>query len=117
MALNITCRVCGAFIKEVPIDKVSTITGKELCVLCDEKIKKIYKEIDELQKDTIVKVNEVWDKAREELKQVETFRQRIIHRCEALFNQKAAEVDTVIQNILEGKKKKEAPKKAKEETE
>ena len=117
MAIKIHCRVCGAYIKDIPFDRVSTITGKELCILCDERIKEIYAEIDVFKKDTVVKINEIWDKAREELKQVETFRTRMINRSEALFNQKAAEVDALIKNILEGKKKKEVPKKAKEESE
>jgi len=117
MAIKLYCRVCGAFIKDVSPDKVSTVTGQELCIICADNIKKIHEEVEKFKKDTVVKVNEIWDKAREELKQVETFRQRMIHRCEALFNQKSAEADTIIQNLLEGKKKKEAPKKEKEESE
>jgi len=110
MALKLYCRICGAYIKDVSVDKASTITGQELCVICADKIKLIHEELDRFKKDTILKVTEIWDKAREELKQVETFRTRMIHRCEALFNQKAAEADTIIQNLIEGKKKKKEPK-------
>lgn len=111
MAIKLYCRICGAYIKDVAPDKISTVTGQELCIICSDNIKKIHEEVDKFRKDTIIKVNEIWDKAREELKQVETFRARMLHRCEALFNQKSAEADTVIQNLLEGKKKKEDPKK------
>lgn len=107
MGIKLVCSVCEAYIRDVPLNRVSTITGKELCVICEEKIENIYGEIEKIKKDTVIKINLVWDKANDELKSVERFRESTLHKCNVLFEQKSAQVAQAMKDIVEGKKKKE----------
>lgn len=97
MAIKVFCQSCEKFIKNAEEHEFQKLTGKEMCVECGDKVKQVYKSLD----DKIKEFNAYIEKTGNLTKTAYT---SFHAQAQSLYTTTRAEIDAEMRNILEGEK-------------
>lgn len=112
MAIKMFCDIC-----EKPITKLSS-SGKEICSNCQEIINTAFLELTNAEKKFQEAINEAFLAVKREYTKFSNMQTQKLQEVKAIINNTRPEITQIVKEITtENKKKKEAPKKVKEEAE
>ncbi len=103
MAVKVHCSACDVFIKGVDGAEISKLTGKEKCVECGEKIRALYKDLDEGIDNYKKTMEKKLQQLTKKIDGLDAVYNKFISDAHSLHRTTKAELDTHLQNILVGR--------------
>lgn len=62
MAVSLSCARCRNFIKELKPNEIAKVTGEEICLECQEAVKKGFADVEAIRKKALGEINRIADK-------------------------------------------------------
>ena len=103
MAVKVYCSACDLFIKDVEATDLGKLTGKEKCEECGEKIRTLYKVLDDKVKEYTDFIDTRHVQAKKKFDNLDAAHGKFIADAQSLLKTTRAELDTHLQNILVGR--------------
>lgn len=100
MAVKVFCSVdgCGDFIREVT--DFSSLTGKEICERCGERIDKIFKKMEDKQQEHETKLVAEYQKVMKKIAGLKTSYDKFHSEMTKLYQNEVAELKSMKENII-----------------
>ena len=100
MAVKVFCSVdgCGDFIREVT--DFSSLTGKEICERCGERLDRIFQEMEAKQKEHEGKLVAEYQKVMKKIAGLKTAYDKFHAEMTSLYKNKMVELETMKRNII-----------------
>ncbi len=103
MAVKVFCSACDKFIKNVDGVELQKLTGKEKCEECGKKIQELYQVLDEKVKHYNAELDQMLGLAKKKYSTFDAAHSKFLADAQSLYTTTKAEIDSQLQNILEGK--------------
>jgi len=103
MAVKVHCSACDIFIKDVEANELNKLTGNEKCEECGEKIKDLYKILDDKIKEYNDTINKRHEQAKRKFDNLDASHQKFLADAQSLLKTTKVQIDTHLQSILVGR--------------
>ena len=104
MAVKVFCSACDAFIKDVDIQELQKLTGKEKCTDCGKKIQELYQFLDARIAKFNTDIENSVSQAKKKFGTLDAAHNKFYSDGQSFYKTTRAEIDSHLQSILEGKK-------------
>jgi len=104
MAVKVHCSICDKFIKDVDNYEFQKLTGKEMCNKCGAKVSGMYQKIDNLKDDFAKEAILIQQRMKKTTESFNKVMERYSKDIASFYTTRTAEIDSRMQDILEGKK-------------
>ena len=103
MAVKVFCSACDTFIKDVETGQLQKLTGNEKCDECGDKIRELYKILDDKIKDFITEIDRKLVLVKKKFDGLDAAHGKFLGDAQSLHRTTKVELDTHLQSILQAK--------------
>lgn len=104
MSVKLYCNACEKFLKEMDEKETRSITGKELCKSCEERINQAFKGIDNAQKKYQSEIDALYNEVKKEYNKFASLHLQKKSQVNIILSNVRPEIEKLVQEIFKNRK-------------